>query len=350
MSGSDEDRTITGWKSESRLYRRKPGVGWLLALLAIPLLLALIGMSILHRSPKDVEIALPSVPPSATLTAQATPPAPTTSAGMPAGGYAPFSIVRNGAVGDPAGVLGFTVAGEVPDEATKTSLVETLGMAMPGAKIVDELKITPGVTVPDVAGLGGVFSAAIGIPGFGLNLVGDTLTLTGTAPSEELKAAAESAGAATWPNVKIVNDIQVEATSAPPAPPPGPVSGTGQGGPCATLQADITGLLRTPINFATDGATVAPDSQQLLSQIAEKVKGCPNVKVAVVGHTDNTGNDAINVPLSGNRAKSVADELISDGIPGDHVTSQGAGSANPVASNDTPAGRAQNRRVEITVS
>ncbi len=109
-------------------------------------------------------------------------------------------------------------------------------------------------------------------------------------------------------------------------------------------------MLRTPINFTTDGFTLAADSQQLLSQIAQKVKACPNAKVAVVGHTDNTGNDAINVPLSGNRAKSVADDLISDGIAGEDVTSRGAGSANPVASNDTPAGRAQNRRVEITVS
>ena len=67
------------------------------------------------------------------------------------------------------------------------------------------------------------------------------------------------------------------------------------------------------------------------------------------GYTDNTGNDAINVPLSGNRAKSVAD-LVSQGVAGNTVTSQGFGSADPIASNDTPDGRAQNRRVEIAVS
>lgn len=336
--------------ADAKLYRRQPGLGWLLALLVVPALIALIGWAGTDRAINDPVLTAPSVNPSATLTTPASPAAPATTAGMPAGGYAPFSIVRNGNVGDPAGAMGFTVGGEVPDDATKTSLIQTLVTTLPGAKIVDELKVTPGVTVPDVAGLGGVFSAAIGIPDFGLHLAGDTVTLTGTAPSEELKAAAESAAAATWPGVKVVNDIQVEAASAPPSPPPGPVSGTGQGGPCATLQGDITALLHTPITFGTDGATLAPESRQLVSQIADKLKACPDVKVAVAGYTDSSGNDVINVPLSANRAKAVADGLISDGVAADAVTSRGAGSADPVADNGTPEGRAQNRRVEITVS
>jgi peptidoglycan-binding protein ArfA len=340
--------------ADSKLYRRRPGLGWLLALLVVPALIALIGWAGTDRAADDVELTAPSVNPSASLTASPSPSAPTTTTttttGMPTGGYAPFSVVRNGNVGDPAGAMGFTVSGEVPDAATKTSLIQALVTTMPGAKIVDGLKIAPGATVPDVAGLGGVFSAAIGIPGFGMNLVGDTVTLTGTAPSEELKAAAQSAAVATWPGVKVVNDIQVDAPSTPAAPPPGPVSGTGQGGACATLRADNTALLRTPITFGTDGFTLAPGSRQLLSQIAGKLKVCPDVKVTVVGYTDSSGTDAINVPLSASRAKAVADGLISDGVAAGAVTSRGAGSGDPVADNGTADGRAQNRRVEITVS
>ena len=119
---------------------------------------------------------------------------------------------------------------------------------------------------------------------------------------------------------------------------------------CATLQADITALLRTPINFQTDGFSLMPASQQQLTQIPEKLKACPNPSVSVVGHTDSSGNDAINIPLSFNRAKSVADYLVSRGVAGNRVTSNGVGSAEPIASNDTPAGMAQNRRVDITVS
>jgi len=350
MAGSDEDQT-TERRTDSKFYRRQPGLGWLLAFLVIPALLALIGWAGMDRSAKDLELTAPSVDPSATLTASSSPSAATTSAALPATGYAPFSIVRNGNVGDPAGVKGFTLTGEVPDESTRTSLLDALRTALPGALIVDNLKVVPGVQVPDFAGLGGVFSAALGIPDFGLKLEGDTVTLSGTAPSEDLKAAAESAAAATWPNVKIVNNIQVTAAPAPSAPPPpGPPAGVSQGGTCATLQADISGLLGTPINFSTDGFTLAPDSRQLVSQVAGKVKACPNVKVAVAGYTDNSGTDAINVPLSASRAKAVADAFVSDGVLAGAVTSSGAGSADPVANNGTPEGRAQNRRVEITVS
>ncbi len=108
--------------------------------------------------------------------------------------------------------------------------------------------------------------------------------------------------------------------------------------------------MKTPINFQTDGFSLTPASRQLLTQIADKLKACPDPKVSVVGHTDNSGNDAINVPLSNNRAKAVADFLVSQGVVGDRVTSKGVGSAEPVAPNDTPAGKAQNRRVAITVS
>ncbi|MDT5325290.1 MAG: peptidoglycan-binding protein ArfA [Mycobacterium sp.] len=349
MAGSDEDQT-TERRTDSKFYRRQPGLGWLLAFLVIPALLALIGWAGLDHSAKDFELTAPSVDPSATLTAPSSPSAATTSAALPATGYAPFSIVRNGNVGDPAGVKGFTLAGEVSDESMRTSLLDALGTALPGAVIVDNLKVVPGVQVPDFAGLGGVFSAALSIPDFGLKLEDDTVTLSGTAPSEDLKAAAEAAAATTWPNIKIVNDIQVTSAPAPSAPPPGPPAGVGQGGTCATLQADISGLLRTPINFSTDGFTLAPDSRQLVSQVAGMVKACPNAKVAVAGYTDNSGTDAINVPLSASRAKAVADALVSDGVVAGAVTSTGAGSADPVANNGTPEGRAQNRRVEITVS
>jgi peptidoglycan-binding protein ArfA len=350
MPETDENRTIADWRTDSTFYRRRPGLGWLLALLIVPALLALIGWGGLHASGRDTELATPSVDPSAVLTTPSVSPATAPDGQPPAAGYAPMSIVRNGNVGDPAGVKGFTLTGEVPDEPTKASLLEALGMAMPGAKIVDDLKVTPGVRVPDFAGLGQLFSTAIDVPDFGLNLEADTLTLRGTAPYEDLKAAAEAAAAATWPNVKIVNDIQVAAAPAPSAPPVGPPAGVGTGGSCATLQADLSALLRTPITFSTDGSTLAPESRRLASQIAAKLKACPDQKVTIVGYTDNTGTDAINGPLSGSRAKAVADALISDGVSADAVTSRGAGSANPVADNGTLDGRAQNRRVEIRVS
>jgi peptidoglycan-binding protein ArfA len=114
--------------------------------------------------------------------------------------------------------------------------------------------------------------------------------------------------------------------------------------------ADITDLLKTPMTFQTDGFNVTPASQEPLRQVAGKLKACPDAKVSVIGHTYNGGNDAINIPLSPTRAKAVADYLISQGVAGNRVTSRGVGSAQPIAPNDTPVGKAQNRRVDITVS
>ena len=145
------------------------------------------------------------------------------------------------------------------------------------------------------------------------------------------------------------------ASPNPLRPNPGPAAPNprlawGTAARCANLQADVTGLLSTPINFDTDGFTLTEGAQQVLNQVADKLKSCPDCNVVVSGFTDNTGDDAINIPLSANRAKSVADYLVSQGVVGDFVTSTGLGSANPIADNNTPDGRAQNRRVEITVS
>lgn len=339
MSSSDETRTITGWRTAAKFYRRPPGVAWLLALIAVPLLLGLIGWSAGDRSDKDVALTLPSVDPSATLSAPAAGApdlnAPTASA--PNLSFAPLSITRAG--------NDVTVSGDVPDDAAKAALLDSLRAQFgPDVNLIDNLTVTPGASTPDPGAVGSVLGAAVaGIPDFGFKLDGDTLTLTGTAPSDEVKASVQAAAAAAWPNLKIVNNIQVAPAPGAPAVAPAP-------GPCSSLQDDVNALLRTPINFATDGSEVAPDSQQLLTQVADKLKTCSGGRVTVTGYTDSSGNDDINVPLSANRAKAVADFLVSQGVPGSQVSSSGQGSANPIAPNDTPEGRAQNRRVEITVN
>jgi len=335
MVGSEENRTITGWRTASKLYRRPPGLWWLLGLLAIPLLLGWMGWSGLHR--EAPEATAPSVEATATLTP---PEVSTPNVNMPSLSFAPLSIVRNG--------NGFTLTGDLPDLNAKNALLDALrGAFGADVNLTDNLNIKAGVNAPDFTGLGGLFKAAVDIPDFNFDINGDTLTLTGTAPSEDVKSAVEAAAKAAWPNIKIINNIQVSQAPAPPATPAPPAPGAG---PCASLQADISGLLATPINFQTDGFSLTSESQGQLTQVADKLKACPNSKIAVVGDTDNTGNDAINIPLSDNRAKSVADYLISQGVPAAGITSSGVGSTQPIASNDTPDGRAQNRRVDITVS
>jgi BON domain-containing protein len=128
-------------------------------------------------------------------------PSTTSSAVAKSGPFGAMSIVRT--------ANGFTVTGEVPDELLKAELPDTLRQAMPGAKIVDQLTVKPGVTAPEFAGLGALFGVAMDVQGFGVKLVGDTATLTGSAKTDAAKTAAETAVKETWPNVNVANDLRV---------------------------------------------------------------------------------------------------------------------------------------------
>ena len=114
MPGSEEIRTTTQWRTASRFYRRPPGLGWLLALLAVPLLLGAIGYGIRDRD-ADVDVTMPSVDASVTLTA---PTVTAPNVNVPSLSFAPLSIARNG--------NDFTLSGELPDLAAKTSLLDSL--------------------------------------------------------------------------------------------------------------------------------------------------------------------------------------------------------------------------------
>lgn len=103
------------------------------------------------------------------------------------------------------------------------------------------------------------------------------------------------------------------------------------------------------ILFATDSANLRPDLQRELRVVGQNLLAYPDTTVQVLGHTDNTGDAAYNLGLSKRRAQSVASILMSEGVPGYRIQSIGRGEDQPIASNLTSEGRAQNRRVEIVV-
>lgn len=103
------------------------------------------------------------------------------------------------------------------------------------------------------------------------------------------------------------------------------------------------------ILFATNSSSLNSASQNALSQFAASLKNNPDTDVQITGHTDNTGSDAINNPLSEKRAQAVYNFLLQQGVAGNRMTSSGMGSTQPVADNSTSAGKAQNRRVEVYI-
>lgn len=101
------------------------------------------------------------------------------------------------------------------------------------------------------------------------------------------------------------------------------------------------------ISFDTGRADLQPRLRPILDQFAQGLGEQPGMEVFIVGHADSTGSDAINNPLSLARANSVRDYLAARGVDSRIIRTEGRGSHEPIASNDTAAGRAQNRRVEI---
>ena len=103
------------------------------------------------------------------------------------------------------------------------------------------------------------------------------------------------------------------------------------------------------ITFATDSADIASSFYTPLNNLAGSFRQYNQNSIEIVGHTDSTGNHAYNMGLSQRRAQSVANYLMAQGVDASRVSTRGAGPDQPVASNATADGRAQNRRVEVTL-
>ena len=123
-------------------------------------------------------------------------------------------------------------------------------------------------------------------------------------------------------------------------------------GVAVTQTADNRLKLDIPsdISFAVGRADIQPNFRSVLDTFATGLVNNPASNVTVIGHTDSTGSDAVNNPLSLNRAASVRDYLASRSVSSSRVAIDGRGSREPIAANDTTANKAKNRRVEIFVA
>ena len=122
-------------------------------------------------------------------------------------------------------------------------------------------------------------------------------------------------------------------------------------GIAVTQTADNQLMLNIPsdISFAVGRSDIQPNFAPVLDQFAEGLRHNPYTDVRIVGHTDSTGSDAINNPLSMDRAASTRNYLTARGVDGRRIAIDGMGERHPIATNDTAEGRARNRRVEIFV-
>lgn len=305
-------------------YRRGPG-GWLLgAALLIPLLLALANLVWADAPTTQADSG-------DAATGQAAQPAPT---------LAP--------VGDQIAVTTLdgrrTVTARVPDGAARSTLLEGVRAASDGVRVVDDITVDPEADSPPVAGIGTVLAAGRGIEDLGVTVDRGTLTLSGQAPDQATATGAVFSAGQSYPGVRLIDRLQLPGGAA--AAPATPLSAE-----CEQLRSDVSAQLTAqPVTFALEGSDVDDTSRVRLTELGRIIAQCPYNAVEVAGHTDSTGPSTLNTRLSQERAESVRQVLIESGVSGDVLTARGYGSTRPVADNDTDAGRAANRRVEINAS
>jgi len=115
-------------------------------------------------------------------------------------------------------------------------------------------------------------------------------------------------------------------------------------------QESLTATMASDVLFSSGSAQLYPGGREKLRNFAGVLTRYPRTTIQVVGNTDSRGSEASNMELSRKRAQVVADELVAAGVSTGRISTRAVGESMPIATNDTPEGRAQNRRVEIVVS
>jgi outer membrane protein OmpA-like peptidoglycan-associated protein len=175
------------------------------------------------------------------------------------------------------------------------------------------------------------------IKGVAVKADGRDIVLEGVVPSQDIKLQA-GVLAAALPGVRSVNNLlTLGAVPAPPA--------------VSNVQTQLNEiLLRKKIEFETNRDVILASSSPTLREALDVLKQAPNMSITIHGHTDSRGNAEANKSLSARRAKAVADWFAKHGVEAARLSSAGFGAEKPIDSNDTDAGRAKNRRVEIVAN
>ncbi|MEA2884141.1 MAG: OmpA-OmpF porin, family [Bradyrhizobium sp.] len=230
-----------------------------------------------------------------------------------------------------------TLTGYVPDNNVDAALVAAAGRKFFNEKVVDNLKASvgapagfSGAVIPALGALSRLSTGTLVISDREVKLSGDAFY---EAAAGQIRAALAKDLPRGWQGKP---EISVKPAAAP-------VDAT----VCQQLFSDLLG--KGKIRFEPGRAVIDPDSAGLLDRLTETAMRCPAANIEIAAHTDAAGDDAFNQALSEKRAQAVADYLVQAGLPPERFKATGYGSLQPLASNDTDEGKAQNRRIEFLV-
>lgn len=236
--------------------------------------------------------------------------------------------------------------GAVPDAATATSIKQTLASTFGADNISGELTVDPRYQAPGWLTKLGEFLGLVKSPGLNVVLDGQDVDIRAISPTvervsllEHLKALFGADAAVNLPDLSTPRLTAENALSTLNALQPG------------YRGRDVAQTLnQVAIEFETASATVPDSGRQVIEKAATLIKALPNgAQITIEGYTDNVGATDMNLDLSQRRADAVKTIMIEAGIPADDITATGYGDANPVDTNETPEGRAHNRRITYEV-
>ncbi len=235
-----------------------------------------------------------------------------------------------------------TYSGVVKDEASRTSIIDTLKGVFGAGNVFGEIKVDPNA---EAATWLDKLKAAIEnfkIPGLSALFGGSSINVGGLIPDVDRDRILEALKGVFGSGFSLAA-LEEDANTKALAQIRGLKAGFGA--------QDVIGALNaTVINFATGKAEVPSYSRAVLKEAASVMKQLPpNTVIEIGGHTDSTGDAAANMQLSQARAEAVRIVLIEEGVAPSMLTAKGYGSTMPKASNETAEGRYQNRRIEYTV-
>ncbi len=237
---------------------------------------------------------------------------------------------------DPVAVT-LTLSGYVPDNNVHAAIAAAAGRKFFGEKVVDNLKASVGApsgfanaVAPALGALSRLSTGTLVVSDREVKLSGDAFY---DAAAVQIRSGLGKDFPKDW---QFKADVSVKPATAP-------VDAT-------VCQQLFSGLLaKGKIQFESGRATIDPDSAGLLDRLTETALRCPTANIEIAGHTDADGEDSFNQALSEKRAQAVMDYLVKAGLPANRFTPTGYGSTQPVASNDTDEGKAQNRRIDFVV-
>ena len=237
---------------------------------------------------------------------------------------------------DPVAVT-LTLTGYVPDNNVHAAIAAAAARKFFSEKVVDNLKASVGAPSGFAAAVVPALGALSRLSTGTLVVSDREVKLSGDGFFDAAAAQIRSGLPKEFPQgFQLKADISVKPAVAP-------VDAT----VCQQLFSEL--LAKGKIRFESGRASIDPDSAGLLDRLTETALRCPTADIEIAGHTDADGEDAFNQALSEKRAQAVMDYLVKAGLPAGRFTATGYGSTQPVASNDTDEGKAQNRRIDFLV-